>query len=111
MKKISHFVLKLLLRPSQKGILVSESFSIRQTKLGFTNPELFYLMRRSSEPLICHFFGGLSKSEKISELKPTIIHELYRQIKVGGLEITETSYLVNGLENYLFLIMMALKTT
>ena len=37
--------------------------------------------------------------------------ELYRQTKVGGLEITETSYLVNGLENYLFLIMMALKTT
>ena len=40
-----------------------------------------------------------------------IMYELYRQTKVGGLEITETSYLVNGLENYLFLIMMALKTT
>ena len=39
------------------------------------------------------------------------LYELYRQTKVGGLEITETSYLVNGLENYLFLIMMALKTT
>ena len=110
MKK-SHTLFEITFAAFSKRNLGFRKFFHPQNNVPNHYPELFYLKRRSSEPLIWHFFGGLSKSEKFSELKPPIIHELYRQIKVGGLEITETSYLVNGLENYLFLIMMALKTT